>query len=233
METFHFRKRHLGHGGCGGQGRAANGGKGATAAYGGQRKPAPAVTEPSVAGIKQGFREPRVGSKIAHQNEQRHDRQVVVDRRLVGGLAQKRQGGIEIDQEGAAEKSGKGHCKTDRPADRQQREQQKKYQYREGDRIHGVQLAVRLRCTAAGIGGLARRRRAHRGNKVEQQRGNHEDAGERHDKGDRPNRNFPNLGDVVIFDARRRLQEQAPANHHHEGEGDDMCYDAQGGLKAG
>ena len=61
-------------------------------------KPAAAVTKPGVAGAIERLAETGAAGDVAHQHKNRHDGQIIGERRLVSGLAEQRECRLRVDQ---------------------------------------------------------------------------------------------------------------------------------------
>ena len=78
------------------------------------------MAEKGVGGGVELFRQPGPADEIAHQDEQRHDRQGIGFRRVARDLCNQREGGRPVDQEGVADRPDQRHGEGDRQAQEHQ-----------------------------------------------------------------------------------------------------------------
>ena len=134
-EALHRRHRHLGHGGGRGDRRARDGREAAARDDGGHGEPAAPVPQEGMGGLVQLLRQSGPRDQIAHQHEQRHDRERVRQAGLVRHRARHGEGGRHTGLEGEAGEADQPH----REGDRQPREREQQHGG-EGDQRfgHGV-----------------------------------------------------------------------------------------------
>ncbi len=82
-EALHGRVRHLGHGGRGRDGGAADAAEARRGPHGGHREAAAKVPDEGVGGAEELLRHAGAGDEVAHQDEERHHRERVVPPGLV------------------------------------------------------------------------------------------------------------------------------------------------------
>ena len=122
-EAPHRRHRHLGHGRRGRQARTADRAEPAARHDGRHRQAAAAVAEEGVRGGVELVREPRAGDEGAHEDEQRHHRELVGLRRVAGDLRDQRQGRAQADLEREPGDADDRHRERDRQPQEDQQQQ--------------------------------------------------------------------------------------------------------------
>ena len=151
-EAPHRRHRHLGHRRRGRQARAADGAEAAAGDDGGHRQAAAAVAEEGVRGGIELVREPRAADEGAHQDEQRHHRELVGLGRVAGDLRDQRQGRAQADLEREAGDADDRH----REGDRQPQEDQQQQDRQRGQRFDHLSRGggAAAGASSAPIGGM-------------------------------------------------------------------------------
>ncbi len=128
----HRRIGHLGEGRGGRDRGAADRAEAGAGDDGGHGKPAAPVAEEAVGGVIELVGHPRAHHEVAHQDEQRDDRQRVGQPGLVGHLRDHRRGDVEVELVGDAGEADDAHGEGHRHAQEREDEESRKSDQRFG-----------------------------------------------------------------------------------------------------
>ena len=133
-----FRQRHLGHGGCSRQRRAANGAKAGTGTGGSHGQTTTPVAHEGRSELEKRLGQPAMRGELAHQHEQRNDCQVVIRQAGIGQVVQREQQGrwVPAVHDQKTSRAADQHANTDMHAQGQQGHQAGKDQESDGHAAH-------------------------------------------------------------------------------------------------